>query len=227
MQIAIDTSTDFASIALVRGMEIIGELNWRCDQNHTVELYPRLAFLLGKSNLDIKSTDCIFIAKGPGSFNGLRVGVSAAKGLAFSLNVPIIGIGTLEYTAYQHSAIGWPVCAVQSAGRQEIAAAIYEKKKKKGWYQIKAEHITTIAALIPKIKQQTIFCGEISPGVASQIRKVLKTKAVVLSPVAQIRRAGYLAELGYQRLKAGDFDSPATLQPIYLRRPPITERKKA
>jgi tRNA threonylcarbamoyl adenosine modification protein YeaZ len=226
MQIAIDTSTDFASVALIKGIDILAELTWRCGQNHTVELYPRLAFLMAKADLDIKSTECIFIAKGPGSFNGLRVGVSAAKGLAFSLKVPIIGIGTLEYTAYQHSVVGWPVCAVQSAGREEIAAAIYEKKKR-GWYQIKAEHITTVAALAPEIKQQTIFCGEISPMIASQLRKVLKTKAIVLAQAARLRRAGYLAELGQQRLKTGDFDDPATLQPIYLRHPPITERKKA
>ncbi len=102
MQIAIDTSTDIASLALVQGSDVLAELTWRCGQNHTVELYPRLDFLIAKSGLDIKSADCIFVAKGPGSFNGLRVGVSAAKGLAFSLNIPIIGISTLESTAYQH-----------------------------------------------------------------------------------------------------------------------------
>ena len=54
----------------------------------------------------------------------------------------------------------------------------------------------------------------------------LKTKAIIPGQAAQLRRAGYLAELGQQRLKAGDFDDPAALQPVYLRRPPITERKK-
>jgi len=226
MQIAIDTSTDFASIALLRGFEIIAELSWRCGQNHTVELYPRLAFLMAKSDLDIKSADCIFIAKGPGSFNGLRVGVSAAKGLSFSLNIPLIGIGTLESMAYQHSATGLPVCAIQSAGKEEVAAALYQNKKKKGWYRIKNEYITTVAALARDIKEQTIFCGEISPGTVNQIKKWLKTKAIIPGQAAQLRRAVYLAELGQQRLKAGDFDDPAALQPVYLRRPPITERKK-
>jgi tRNA threonylcarbamoyl adenosine modification protein YeaZ len=226
MQIAIDTSTDIASIALINGTDILAELTWRCGQNHTIELYPRLDFLIAKSGLDVKSADCIFIAKGPGSFNGLRVGVSAAKGLAFSLNIPIIGIGTLEVTAYQHSETGLPVCAIQNAGREEIAAAVYQQKKRKGWTQIKVEHITNVAGLSREIKETTIFCGEINPATANQIKKFFKTKAILPTPAAQLRRAAYIAELGQQRLKAGKFDDPATLQPIYLRRPPITERKK-
>jgi len=56
---------------------------------------------------------------------------------------------------------------------------------------------------------------------------LFKSKAVIPAQAAQLRRASYLAELGQQRLNAGDFDDPATLQPMYLRRPPITERKKA
>ncbi len=226
MQIAIDTSTGIASLALVRGTEIISELTWLCEQNHTVELYPRLEFLLAKSALDIRSSDCIFVARGPGSFNGLRVGVSAAKGLAFSLNIPIIGIGTLESTAYQHAATGLPLCAIQSAGREEIAAAIFQKRKN-NWHQIKSEHITTVVALAREINELTIFCGEISPDLAGQIKKEFKSKAIIPAQAAQLRRASYLAELGQQRLKAGDFDDPATLQPVYLRRPPITERRKA
>ena len=227
MQIAIDTSTDVASLALTQGSDILAEMTWRCGQNHTVELYPRLDFLISKSGLDIKSADCIFVAKGPGSFNGLRVGVSAAKALAFSLNVPIIGIGTLECMAYPHSATGVPVCAVQNAGREEIAAAIYQQKKRKGWTQIKAEHITTVSALDKEVKETTVFCGEINEVTAVQIKKTFKTRAILLTPASQLRRTAYLAELGQQHLKTGIFDDPATLQPIYLRRPPITERKKA
>jgi tRNA threonylcarbamoyl adenosine modification protein YeaZ len=227
MQLAIDTSTDYASLALVQDQKIIAEMNWHCGQNHTVELYPRLNFLLEQAGLDISAADCIYVARGPGSFNGLRVGVSAAKGLAFSLGIPIIGIGTLETMAYQHAETGLPVCAVQNAGREEIAAAIYQLKPRKGWSQLTAEHITTVRNLASEIKEKTIFCGEISPEAASQIKKLLKTGAVMSTYAYQLRRAAYLAELGQRRMKSGDFDSPAVLQPVYLRRPPITERKKA
>jgi tRNA threonylcarbamoyl adenosine modification protein YeaZ len=227
MQLAIDTSTDIASLALVQDSEIIAELTWRCGRNHTVELYPALDFLIRKSGREMKDLDCIFSARGPGSFNGLRVGVSAAKGLAFSLGIPIIGIGTLESTAYQHAAAGLPVCAVQNAGREEIAAAIYQKKPRKGWIQLAAEHITTVKALVSEIKEKTVFCGEYNEATASEIKKLFKSRAVMPSPAAQLRRAAYIAELGQKRREAGEYDALETFQPIYLRRPPITERKKA
>lgn len=227
MQLAIDTSTDIASLALVQDQEILTELTWRCGQNHTVELYPRLDFLVSKSGRDIQSVDCIFVARGPGSFNGLRVGVSAAKGLAFSLGIPIIGISTLESTAYQHAETGLPVCVVQNAGREEIAAAIYQKKARKGWCRLAPEHITTTGALTSEIRERTIFCGEFTPATAVQIKKLFKTKAIMATQASQLRRAAYIAELGQQRRATGDYDNLATLQPLYLRRPPITERKKA
>jgi tRNA threonylcarbamoyl adenosine modification protein YeaZ len=225
MQIAIDTSTDFASLALVDGSQILAELTWRCGLNHTVELYPHLNLLLEKSGRDIRATDCIFVAKGPGSFNGLRVGVSAAKGLAFGLGIPIIGISTLEIMAYQQSAAGFPVCAISNAGREEVAAVIYKKKRNR-WTRVWEEQITTIEALALLIKEKTLFCGEINEANRARIKKQFKTRAVIPPASALLRRAAYLAELGQQRLKDGHLDNLATLQPTYLRRPPITERKK-
>jgi tRNA threonylcarbamoyl adenosine modification protein YeaZ len=227
MQLAIDTSTDVASLAVLKDRKILAELTWRCGQNHTVELYPRLDFLLDKAGQDIKSADCIFVARGPGSFNGLRVGVSAAKGLAFSLGIPIIGIGTLEATAYQHAETGLPVCVVQNAGREEIASARYQKRVRKGWSQIAPEQLTTVKALVKDIKEKTIFCGEFDEATILQIKKLFKNKAIISTPAGQLRRAAYLAELGWLRQASGSFDDVGTLQPLYLRKPPITERKKA
>lgn len=226
MQLAIDTSTENASLALVQGADILTELTWHCGQNHTVELFPRLNFALEKSGREIHTIDCIFVARGPGSFNGLRVGVAAAKGLAFTLGIPIISIGTLEVMAYPHAGTGLPVCAILSAGREEIAAAMFQKRLRKGWTQLVPEHITTIKTLESEIKDKTIVCGEFNLALASEIMRRLKTRIVIPGQAARLRRAGFLAELGQARFAAGDYDDPATLQPLYLRRPPITERKK-
>src|SRR3990172_9448987 len=129
MHIAIDTSTDTASLALVRDSEIIAELTWRSEQNHSVQLLPNLAHLLNQTKHGLSSVSGIIVAKGPGGYNGLRVGLSTAKGLAFCLNVPMVGISTLEVEAYQHAGMELPVCPIFNAGRGEIAAAIYEKKE--------------------------------------------------------------------------------------------------
>jgi tRNA threonylcarbamoyl adenosine modification protein YeaZ len=222
MQLAIDTSTDNASIALVHGDEVPAELTWRCEQNHTVELLPHLARLLDEAKVSLQSISGVIVAKGPGSFNGLRAGISTAKGLAFSLGIPIIGISSLEVVAYQYAETGLPVCPIFNAGRGEIATAMYQKKDNR-WCQLVAEHITTVDALCSEITTKTIFCGEIMPQVASELEKRLGEKAVI-SPT-EPPRASLLAELGRQRLEAGEYDNPATLQPLYLRRPAITQAK--
>jgi tRNA threonylcarbamoyl adenosine modification protein YeaZ len=222
MLLTIDTSTDNASIALVHGDESPTELNWRCEQNHTVELLPHLARLLDEARVDIKSISGVIVAKGPGSFNGLRAGISTAKGLAFSLGIPIIGISGLEVAAYQHAETGLPICPILNAGRGEIATAIYQKKDNR-WCQLVVEHITTVDALCSAITTKTIFCGEFVPQVANELKKQLREKAIVAT--AELPRARLLAELGKQRLEAGDCDHSTTLQPLYLRRPAITQPK--
>ncbi|MDH5695475.1 MAG: tRNA (adenosine(37)-N6)-threonylcarbamoyltransferase complex dimerization subunit type 1 TsaB [Dehalococcoidia bacterium] len=219
---AIDTSTDTASLALVQNGQVLAESTWHCEQNHSVELLPRLARLLNETKVDLQSIGCVMVAKGPGSFNGLRVGISIAKGLAFSLGIPMIGISSLELEAYRHAETGLPICPIFNAGRGEIATAMYQKKDDK-WCQLASEHITTVEALCSEITTKTIFCGEFVPLIANQLRKRLKRRAVI--PTTELRRASLLAELGKQRLEAGDYDNPATLQPLYLRRPAITQPK--
>ncbi len=225
MQLAIDTSTDTAGLAIVQDCEILAELTWRCQKNHSVELMPSLSQLLKQAKVELKSISYIIVARGPGSFNGLRVGISTAKALAFSLKVPIVGISTLEAEAYQHAETGLPVCPIFGAGRSEIAAATYQKKGSQ-WHQITPEHITTIESLCSGITDKTIFCGQITPAIASQLKVKLGERAIIPPPASRLRRAGFLAELGLKRLKAGDFDNSITLQPIYLRRPAITKPKR-
>jgi len=222
MQLAIDTSTDSASLALVQDGKVLAESTWRCGQNHSVELLPRLARLLDESRVGLQAISCVIVAKGPGSFNGLRVGLSTAKGLAFSLGIPIIGISSLELEAYRHAETGLPICPIFNAGRGEIATAMYQKKDNK-WLQLAPEHITTVDALCSEITDKTIFCGEYVPVIARQLRRNLKQRAIIATP--ELRPASLLTELAKRRLEVGDYDHPATLQPLYLRRPAITQPK--
>lgn len=223
--LAIDTSTDTASIALLKDNLVLAELTWHCYRNHSVELMPCLSRLLEQTGLRLESIRSIIVATGPGSFNGLRVGLSSAKALAFSLGIPIVGISTLEAEAYQHAETGLPVCSIIPAGRGEIAAAIYQRKGSQ-WHQITPGHITTVEALCSKITAKTIFCGYLSPATAEQLKAKLGGKAIIPPPASRLRRASFLAELGLKRLILGDSDNSATLQPMYLRRPAITRQKQ-
>ena len=145
MELAIDTSTDFASIALSREGSVITELTWRSAQKHTVELVPNIEYMLKQSNITPESLNAVFVAKGPGSFNGLRVGMSTAKGLAFSLNIPIIAISTLAVEAYPFAFTDLLLCPIQSAGRGELAVAFYRQNDELRCLQ--EAHITTVDVL--------------------------------------------------------------------------------
>ncbi len=186
---------------------------------------PDSHHLLERTGVSLQSTRSIIVAKGPGSFNGLRVGIGTAKGLAFSLGIPIIGISTLEVDAYQHAETGLPICPIFNAGRGEIATASYQKKGSE-WLQLIPEHITTVDVLCSQITTRTVLCGEFILSITTQLREQLKQKAVIPPPATRLRRASFLAELGQQRLEAGDCDNPSTLQPLYLRRPSITKPKR-
>jgi tRNA threonylcarbamoyl adenosine modification protein YeaZ len=223
--LAIDTSTDTASLALAQDNTVLAELTWRSKQNHTTQLLPNLNQLFTLTGITAKDLAAIIVAQGPGSFNGLRVGISAAKGLAFSLGIPIVGINSLEVAAYQYAETGLPVCAIFNAGRSEVATATYQKKYGK-WQQLVKADIVTVEYLCKHITKKTMFCGEFLPAVTEQILTLLKSKAVIPPQIPDFKRASFLLELGKQRLDAGDVDNAVTLQPIYLRRPPIGAPKK-
>jgi tRNA threonylcarbamoyl adenosine modification protein YeaZ len=225
MLLAIDTSTDTASLALAQDKTVLAELTWRSKQNHTTQLLPNLQQLFKLTASDAKALTAIIIAQGPGSFNGLRVGVSAAKGLAFSLGIPIVGINSLEVAASQYAETGLPVCAIFNAGRSEVATATYQKKRGR-WQELVKADIVTVEYLCQHTDKKTLFCGEFLPAVAGQIKTLLKTKAVIPPQIPDFKRASFLLELGKQRLDKGDVDDAVTLSPIYLRRPPIGAPKK-
>ncbi|MBN2186749.1 MAG: tRNA (adenosine(37)-N6)-threonylcarbamoyltransferase complex dimerization subunit type 1 TsaB [Dehalococcoidia bacterium] len=224
MELAIDTSSNTPSIALSHKGSILAELTWQSTQNHTVELLPNLLWLLEQAKTALNSIEAITVAKGPGSFNGLRVGVSTAKGLAFSLHIPVLGISTLETEAYPFAYTALPLCPIHQASRGEIATALYQQKDNE-WHCLEKEHLSTIDALCQQIRRETLFCGEIPPNIVEQLRQILGRQALIPQACIRLRRAGFLTMLAWQKLKEGEQDDPATLQPLYLRPPHITKPK--
>jgi tRNA threonylcarbamoyl adenosine modification protein YeaZ len=223
MELAIDTSSNIVSIALSHKGEIRASLTWQTTQNHTIELLPNLVCLLQQAKVELDSIEAIIVAKGPGSFNGLRVGISTAKGLAFTLNIPLLGVNTLEAEAYPFAFTGLPLCPIHKAGREEIATALY-RQKNDVWQCLEAENITTVKTLCRRIKQKMLFCGEIPPDIIMEIQQNLGRRAII-SQGNSLSRASSLAILGWRKLSKGEHDDPVTLQPLYLRPPHITMPK--
>jgi len=223
MHLAIDTSTNTTGLALITNGHIVAEDIWPCARNQSVELLPHIVSLFASAKSGIRDITGIIVARGPGSFNSLRVGLSTAKGLAFGLNVPIAGISTLAAAAYQHATAGLPVCAVLPAGHAEVAWAVYQELERE-WQNTSPETISAPSTIFSYVISPTIFAGEPDEYLVQETRATLGELAVthLVPPKSRVHA---LAELGTQRLGASAGDDVATLQPIYLRRPPITQPK--
>ena len=229
MELAIDTATDTASVAVSRKGIPVAEISWLAGQNHTVNLMPNTLHLFKLIGEELNKIDAVFVSLGPGSYNGLRAGLSAAKGLALSLDIKLIGIGTLEVEAYPHADAELPICVVHNIGRGEIASATY-RMSDGGWQKTIEEHITTLEALCQTIDTKTVITGEFAafPPNQPDPKKLIVERLgdqVVLRETT-LRRAGFLAELGWMRLERGESDDIATLQPLYMRRPAITKPRE-
>jgi tRNA threonylcarbamoyladenosine biosynthesis protein TsaB len=217
MLVAIDTATDQASVALHDGSQVRMEQNWESPRRHTTELTARLAE--GMEALDVRPERLsgVAVAIGPGSFTGLRVGMAVAKGLALAHKIPLVGIPTLDVLASAQSRDRRRLGAVLRAGRGRICIAIY-RWQFGGWQAQDEARLTTWSALAEEISEPTLLCGEIDRA-GADVMAGLGDRVVLLPPAWRLRRAGFLAELGWERLRRGQVDDPATLAPIYLKYP--------
>lgn len=223
MLLAIDTSTRNASVALFNEGVVLAEITWQSAQNHSRELMPNITAATQQAKIGFTDLTAVIIARGPGSFSALRVGMSAAKGLALALSIPIVSVSTLTAIAYQQIAASLPLCAVLGAGRDEVAFNLF-KKRRGQLHALGEEQIIPVETLARLVSNKTIFCGEIDEKVSTTLRDLLGNKALFLPAVTSYRRAGFVADLGWQRLQAGEVDSLETLQPVYLRRPTVGGR---
>jgi tRNA threonylcarbamoyladenosine biosynthesis protein TsaB len=219
MLLAIDTATQFASVALYDADAVWAEHTWHSADSHTVELMPVLDRMLAQQRLSPRDLTGIVVSLGPGSFTGLRVGVSVAKGLAFAASIPLVGVPTLDALAYAHASRGLPLWAVVRAGRGRICA---------GFYPVGGPRpgpddylLTSVDGLPVSGESSLLFVGEIDQADAGRLRQRWGERAIIASPGIALRRAGYLAEVGWRRLQRGECDDLASLSPIYLQKPAI------
>jgi len=225
MELAIDTSTNMAGVALSEEGEPLREISWLTKHNHTIELIPTIDSILKQQGATIGDLKYFIVAKGPGSFNGLRVGLSTAKGLSFPNQIPLVTIGTLETIAFAHAGTGLAVCPILNAGRNDISTALFQTQNGQ-WQKLKEEYISTVENLIAEIKSETILCGEIDAEKADSFKRALGPKAIFIEESDHASRVSCLCRLGWRRIKAGDFDDIRAVQPLYLKRPSITVPKK-
>jgi tRNA threonylcarbamoyladenosine biosynthesis protein TsaB len=217
MLLAIDTSTAYTGVACMADGIILAECTWRSGRDHTAQLLPQIAQLFQHLGCTLEDLSAVAVALGPGSWGGLRVGASTAKGLVLALNIPIIGIGTLDVIAYQCGSHQQPIAPVIRLGRGRVGTAgpgRFDPTRK----PLQARNLD-LDQLCAEISEPTLVCGEIDDATRGTLVERLGGLASFPPATEAIRRPGYLADLAWRRLRAGRTDNPATLEPIYLGQP--------
>ena len=221
IELSIDTSTRYAGVGLSLDGNLILEISWHSQRNHTVELIPAIQTLLGQSDSKITDIKAIFVSKGPGGFSSLRVGMGAAKGLAEALDIPLLGIRTLEIEASPYSQTGRVLCPILSVGRGEFAWALFQDVKGV-WTCLKEEEIGSPQSFLPQLPFNALICGEPVLEAMDILSKSVIDQTNLLPVQPPTRRTSTLAQLGFIQYSHGICSDRSTLQPLYLRSPSIT-----
>jgi len=214
MLLAVDSSTQWIGLALYDGAMVISEMIWKTANHHSVEISPAIQAMLERSQVKMEQLTVLGVARGPGSFTSLRIGLAVMKGLTFALHIPIIGVPTLDFLAAGVSPEKSPLIAVLRAGRTRIACQKYLYKKE-DWKSEGDVSLVTVHELEQEIHTPTWVVGELD-GEDRQLLKRRWKNVLVSSPAQSLRRPALLAELAWKRFQAGDVDDPATLAPIYV-----------
>jgi tRNA threonylcarbamoyladenosine biosynthesis protein TsaB len=211
--LAIDTATHMVGIALHDGVQVLAENFWLTGRHHTVSLAPEVAILLHRARKAPTGLTGIAVAKGPGSYTGLRIGMAFAKGLALAHGLPLIGVPTLEILAQAQPARSESMLATLKAGRGRIAGVWYKWVDTRWEAQGESENLTWDEVL-KQLAETTHICGEMEPDVRKQLEA--DERVTVAEPAWCVRRPSVLAELAWSRIRAGELDDPALLAPLYL-----------
>jgi tRNA threonylcarbamoyladenosine biosynthesis protein TsaB len=207
--LALDTSTATASVALYDGEHVLSESTWLAGREHSTRLLVEIDVALDRVGRTASDLTGLVVACGPGSFTGVRVALSVAKGIAFARGLPLWGVNSLEVVAACAEHTELPVRAVLAAGRGRFATALYVNGQ-----CVEAPRLTTLDQLLQLLSDQTLVVGEIDRDGRARVQH--ETQARVASVAASLRRAGFLAEIGWQRALAGDLGDARVVDAIYV-----------
>jgi tRNA threonylcarbamoyl adenosine modification protein YeaZ len=207
-------------VAVYDGRSVLAEETWHAQRRHGDELFPTIERVLSGARQSLRDVDRVAVATGPGSFTGLRVAIAAAQGIARGAGAAMVGVSTLDVLAYAHAPSKQRTCALLPAGRTEWYAAFYQERNRR-WQRRSPYIAATLPDLCRQIGTHTLFVGEIDPDAEQLLRDLLGPKALFASPASRMRRAGFLAELGWRALESQPQVRLGEIEPIYVKQPSI------
>ena len=206
----LETSTECCSAAIARGTEKIVEVRTETSKQHASQLAPFIQELLKKEGLKVSDCDAVAVSEGPGSYTGLRVGVSTAKGLCFGSGKPLISVGTLRILAMQGRGKADIIVPMIDARRMEVYSAVFDSQGN----EIRATEATILDenSFADLLKEHTVlFIGD---GAA-------KFSTVCKSPNASFEQcfplASAMAEPAIEAYNKKEFKDVAYFEPFYLK----------
>lgn len=219
--LALDTSGLVASVAFADESGILSEYTTNYKKTHSVTLMPMISEMCKLLDMDVKTIDCIAVSGGPGSFTGLRIGSSTAKGLAHVWNLPIVSVPTLEVLAHNISQTECLICPLMDARRGQVYTAVYAYDENQiiPLTEMMATEVPQIVEIIRAYGKKVIFLGDGFKPNAAKIHELMDDNSYyVAAPQNNIQRAASLAMIGLQYAKAGRLQSYLEHVPIYLRK---------
>ena len=217
----IETSTKNCSVSIAKSGELISlkEIN-NGAYSHAEMLHPLIKEALLESKLTIKEIEAIAVGKGPGSYTGLRIGVSAAKGLCFANDIPLISINSLEILAHSTTIDKGYIIPMIDARRMEVYSAIYDES-----YALIRETKADIIdehSFCDKLQNHTVyFLGD---GAEKCKETIVHKNAVFIKNV--FPSAKEMTQLSYDKYKENKTEDIAYFEPFYLKNFVATQEKK-
>ena len=217
--LAVDTSANTATVCVVEDDKLLAEEIVNHKKTHSQTLMPMIDNVLKNCGTDIPEIDIFAVANGPGSFTGLRIGVSAIKGMAHALDKPVIEISTLEGMAYNIYMSDLIICPIMDARRDQVYNGVYT------WENGEFTELTPPRALsieecvedVRKYNKKVVFLGDGVPVHREYIEKEMNVQAIFAPASANAQRASSLAAIAINRqdCKKNCYE----VSPVYLRKP--------
>ena len=218
--LGVDTSSRSLSVAITEGSKVLTKFNGGASLRHSQDLIPAIKNLLKSTGLGLEDLDGFALSIGPGSFTGLRIGLAAAKGFAFSLGRPVVGISSLKALAYNLSGSEYLVASILDARRGEYYIAV-NRFNGSSIENILADSVMPPDELIDYIKslkEKVAFVGDGVCRLRDVIDEQLGDSAILPLPDAIYPSVSNIARLAHKRLDSGDADDIDTLTPNYIRK---------
>ena len=210
--LCLETATTNCSVALsVNGSVIVLQEDNSNQFSHAEKLHVYIEDVLTKANIDKSDLDAIAVSKGPGSYTGLRIGVSAAKGLCYALDIPLIAIATLQSLAFQVKTKESFIVSMLDARRMEVYSAVFSSEKKE-IRETKAEILTETSFLDYLEKGKGNFIGS---GVEKFETLCNHKNAIFIQE--KLPSAAEMAQIAEYKYKKSDIEDVAYFEPYYLK----------